>query len=406
VEKKKVDKKEITVLKKLLKEKEKEIQMFKDISTNVYSSDIAVALQQIADKISTITGCDDCLVYLHDLKNSEFVLKASKSDLTLKTIRSKLPKEIGEKAAAEKVPFEPPMSKFTEASLESAYRSVLCMPFTAGDHVLAVANILSWKKHSYNKSILSILTGVTNQMSIAINNALLFEDLKSKNKELETLSQISKTIVSGKYLEEILNLIVTLTADMMGSKICSVMLLDKNEQELKIIATQSLSEDYKSKPNIKVGQSVSGKAVLEKRPIAVADVTKEAGYTYKDIAKSEGLCSMLAVPMTFRSKAIGCINIYTTEEHKFTSENIRVLQSVANQAAIVIENMSLIKEAIAAKEALETRKTIERAKGLLMKKFNIAEDEAYKTIHKKSMDSRKSMKEVAEAILLTLEQEK
>ena len=79
---------------------------------------------------------------------------------------------------------------------------------------------------------------------------------------------------------------------------------------------------------------------------------------------------------------------------------------MANQAAIVIENMSLIKEAIAAKEALETRKTIERAKGLLMKKFNIAEDEAYKTIHKKSMDSRKSMKEVAEAILLTLEQEK
>src|SRR5437773_2776512 len=86
-------------------------------------------------------------------------------------------------------------------------------------------------------------------------------------RDLEFFWKISESVVSGRYLKEILQLIVTMTAEMMGSEICSILLLDEKRQELAIEATQALSEEYIHKPNIKLGESVSGRAVKERRPI-------------------------------------------------------------------------------------------------------------------------------------------
>ena len=230
--------------------------------------------------------------------------------------------------------------------------------------------------------------------------------LRQKAKQLEVLSKVSQTIVSNRYLKEILQLIVTMTAQVMNSKICSIMLLDEKRQELPIAATQSLSETYKNKPNLKVGQSISGKVVKKRGPITVLDVTKEPGYMYPEVAKKEGIVSMLSVPMMLKERVIGVINSYTSHKHKFSDEEIKILQAVANQAAVAIENTNLNQKILAAKEALEMRKVVEKAKGILMKELNISEDEAYKKIHKKSMDLRKPMKEVSEAIILSAEMKK
>ena len=73
---------------------------------------------------------------------------------------------------------------------------------------------------------------------------------------------------------------------------------------------------------------------------------------------------------------------------------------VANQAAVAIENTKLMEEAIKAKEALEARKLIERAKGILMRLNNLSEEAAHRLIHKKSMNSCRSMKEIAESVIL------
>jgi len=141
--------------------------------------------------------------------------------------------------------------------------------------------------------------------------------------------------------------------------------------------------------------------VLEKKPITVLNVTKEPGFVFPDVAKKEGIASLLSVPMLIKDRAIGVINCYTKSEHNFQKEEIDILQAVANQAAVAIENTHLSQEIFAAREALEARKTIERAKGILMRELGVSEDEAYKKIHKKSMDLRKTMKEIAEAIILT-----
>lgn len=221
------------------------------------------------------------------------------------------------------------------------------------------------------------------------------------NKQLKALSEISRAITSDFYLEDILKLIVTVTAQAMDSKICSLMLLDDKKQELTIRATQSVSEEYNKKKPLKVGEGIAGKVIKENKPRAVYNILQENEYKYKDIAKKEGIVSLLCVPLSVKGRSIGVINLYTSKSHKFTPQEINVLTAVANQAAMVIENTELMVKTKVIQEELETRKIVERAKGILIKERGISEDEAYRLLQKFSMDTRKNMRQIAEAIVLT-----
>jgi len=220
---------------------------------------------------------------------------------------------------------------------------------------------------------------------------------------IDTLSKISKAITSDLYLEDVLKLIVTLTANVMKAKICSLWLLDQNTQELKIRATQAMSEEYLKERSLKLGEGIVGLVAEEKKPMVIPNVLKDPKYKEKQLAKKEGLVSMLSVPMMVKNKAIGVINCYTTASYKFTKGDIDLLSAVANQAAVAIENTELLVKTKIIQEELEARKKVERAKGILMKEQNLSEEEAYNIIRKSSMDKRLHMKDIAEAIILTYE---
>ncbi|MBU3911435.1 MAG: GAF domain-containing protein [Candidatus Omnitrophica bacterium] len=217
---------------------------------------------------------------------------------------------------------------------------------------------------------------------------------------IEALTKISKAISSDLYLEDILKLIVTVTAEVMNSRICTLMLLDDKKQYLVIRATQSISEEYINKNPLKKGEGIVWKAADTNKPIVVPDVLKEPDYKYKDVAEKEGLVSLLCVPMAVKNRAIGVLNCYTSKPHKFSKTEINVLTSVANQAAIAIENTELIVKTRVIQEELETRKVVEKAKGILMREEGLTEVDAFRRIQKFSMDRRKPMKEVAEAIMM------
>ena len=228
---------------------------------------------------------------------------------------------------------------------------------------------------------------------------------KSSN-TIEAITKISKAISSDLYLEDILKLIVTVTAEVMNSRICSLMLLDEEKENLVIRATQSISEAYINKKPLARGEGIAWKAVEQNKPIAVLDVTKEPEYKYKDIAGKEGLVSLLCVSLAVKGRVIGVLNCYTSKPHKFTKTEINILTSVANQAAIAIENTDLLVKTKVIQEELETRKAVERAKGILMKNEGLLEGEAFRKIQKYSMDKRKPMREVAEAIIVANEMKK
>jgi len=161
-----------------------------------------------------------------------------------------------------------------------------------------------------------------------------------------------------------------------------------------------MSEEYLKERSLRLGEGVVGYVAQENRPMMIYNVLKEPRYKEKELARKEGLVSLLSVPMCVKDKVIGVINCYTSSPHKFTKSEIEVLTTVASQAAIAIENAGLIMKAKIIEDELISRKLVERAKGILMKEQHLSEEEAFRILQKKSMDLRKSMREIAEAVIL------
>jgi signal transduction protein with GAF and PtsI domain len=226
-------------------------------------------------------------------------------------------------------------------------------------------------------------------------------DIEASERHIEALTRISKAITSERYIEDVLRLVVTVTAKTMRSKICSLWLLDENENALQLRATQSISEDYLKERSLKIGEGIAGQVALTQEARSVLNVLDEPDYKEKELARNEGLVSMLSVPMVVKDRVVGVINCYTSEPHEFTETEKNVLTTVANAAAVAIENTELMVKTRVIQEELEARKLIERAKDLLMTRRGLSGADAYRWIQRRSMDVRKSMKEISEAIILT-----
>jgi two-component system, response regulator PdtaR len=221
-----------------------------------------------------------------------------------------------------------------------------------------------------------------------------------QKKKIEALEEVSRAIVSDLYLGDILKLIVLVTAEVMDSNICSLLLLNDKGDRLEIRATQAVSEAYLNKPSVKPGEGIAGLVAQGNKPIQVWDVKSDSRYVNKDIAEKEGLCSLLSVPMSVKGKVIGVLNCYTSTPREFTPDDVSLLTTVANQAAVAIENTELLVKTRIIQDELETRKLVERAKDIIARSQDISGDEAYRRMQRKSMNTRKSMREIAEAIIL------
>lgn len=228
-------------------------------------------------------------------------------------------------------------------------------------------------------------------------------DSHSFEKTIEALTLISEAITSDQYIEDVLRLIVIVTAEAMNSNVCSLWLLDEKTRSLTIRATQSIDSEYIKTRSVKVGEGVVGHVARENRPYSCFEVLKDPWYKEKDLARKMGLVSMLSVPMSVKDRVVGVINCYTSELHHFTETEMNLLTAVANQAAAAIYNTELIVKTQVIREELEVRKLIERARDVLMARRNLTGEEAYRWIQKRAMDTRKSRREVAEAILLAEE---
>ncbi len=226
------------------------------------------------------------------------------------------------------------------------------------------------------------------------------ETIASAESRIGALLTISRAITSEKYLEDILRLIVTVTAEVMGSKICSLMLIDE-DGKLHVKATQSISKEYNKKRILEIGKGVVGKVASENRPAIVRDVRKREDYLYPEMARKEGLVSLLSVPLAVKNRVIGVINCYTSRPHDFSDSEVTVLTTIANQAAIAIENTELLVRSRVIEEELESRKLIERAKDILVAEHGIGGDEAYRKMQQMSMNMRRPMRQIAEAIIIS-----
>lgn len=222
----------------------------------------------------------------------------------------------------------------------------------------------------------------------------------SLERQMEVLSEISKAITSDLYLDDILRLIVTLTAGVMDSKIVSLWLIEETEGCFKLRATQTISKEYLKERSLRWGEGVVGHVAQHKEPMQIYNVMEEPLYKEKEMARKEGLTSMVSVPMCVKDRVIGVLNCYGSSQRRFSDTEVWLLTTVANQAAVAIENTELMVKTRVIQEELEARKLVERAKEILMTRKGLSPEEAFRRIQRQSMNSRRSMREVAEAIIL------
>jgi two-component system, response regulator PdtaR len=229
-------------------------------------------------------------------------------------------------------------------------------------------------------------------------------DAKTYDEYIRALTDISKAITSELYLEDLLKLVVMVTAQAMGVTICSLWLIDEDENPpvIRLKATQAIAPEYIKDRSLNTNEGVVGYVVTHKQPLIIKDVLKNKRFKEKELARKLGLASMIGVPLKLKDeKVIGVLNCFTSTPYDFSDTEVNLLTAVANQAAVAILNTELMVKTRVIQEELEMRKTVERAKEILMKRRGMKIDEAYRWIQKRSMDSRKSIRSVAEAILLS-----
>ena len=229
---------------------------------------------------------------------------------------------------------------------------------------------------------------------------------KTYDKYIKALMDISRAITSDLYLEDLLKLIVMVTAKVTGVEICSLWLIDDDvtPKKIRLKATQAIEPEYVKDRALNMDEGVVGYVATHKYPLIVKNVLEEPRFKEKEMARKLGLVSMVGVPLQVKDQdVIGVLNCFTSEPHDFSETEINLITTVANQAAAAIMNTELMVKTKVIQEELETRKLVERAKEIVMRRQNIDGEKAYRWIQKRSMDSRKSLRQVAEAIMLSEE---
>ncbi len=223
---------------------------------------------------------------------------------------------------------------------------------------------------------------------------------------VKALMDISQAITSDLFLEDLFKLIVMVTAKVTGVEICSLWLVDDNSNPpcIRLKATQSFEPDYVKDRALRLHEGVVGYVLSTQRPYVIEDVKNNDKFKEKEMANSLGLVSMVSVPLQQKDgNVIGVLNCFTCQPHNFSETDINMLSAVANQAAVAIHNTELIIKTRVIERELQTRKQIDRSKEILMDRRGMNGEEAYRWIQKRSMDTRKSMLEIAEALILSEE---
>jgi GAF domain-containing protein len=381
--------------------------------SGIVSSDMPLEkmLDELIGLVVSVTTCDACLVYLLEPPD-EIVLCASQLPHTgeIGNIRLKIGEGVTGWVAKHQAvvalgsrSWADPRFKSFASLPEDTYEAFLSVPLISSGQVIGIINVHHKQPHDHQPEEVALLTYVAEQMGGAIGKARLSAQSVAALKKVELLAAVGQTISTEGYLDRILQVISEMVAETFDSPVCSIMIVDEDKQELSIRAARCSSPEFLQKLPVKIEDSLIGRVVRERKLVTVPDVAAEKSYKYPELARRTGLTSLLSVPLCAGQKVIGTLNIYTADRRSFTAEEIGFAKAVAGQAALAFENARLISETLEMKRELESRKVVERAKGILQHRRGITEEQAYLDLRSESRRLRRPMRDLAEAIVLAEE---
>jgi uroporphyrinogen-III synthase len=232
--------------------------------------------------------------------------------------------------------------------------------------------------------------------------------METATTQVSLLHRISSIVSSQLSLDEMLGEVVGLTVQVTACDACLVYLLEKETGEIVLRASQVPHAQDLGNLRLKAGEGITGWVAEHKSVVALPE-NASADKRFKRFSAlvEDTYEAFLSVPLVSGGEVLGVINVHHRQAHRHTPDEISLLTFVGEQMGVAISksvlaetNARLREETEEMKRQLETRKLVERAKGILQSRYKLTEEEAYLRLRNESRRLRRPMRDLAEAIIL------
>src|SRR5882724_1896698 len=219
-------------------------------------------------------------------------------------------------------------------------RSELAVPLIVKNKVIGVIDIESPQPNHFTEEHKRLLTLIASRMAVGIENARLYTRTTRQARTLLLLNEIARELTSILNLDELLKRIAELLSRLIDYQMFSILLVDTTGEKLQHRFSLRFQENIHLKHDVPIGEGVVVYAVQQKEAVLVPDVSKDPRY----ILLNPETRSELAVPLIYKEKVIGVLDLEHTRRGYFTEDHKRTLTTLAAQVAIAIENARLYEQ--------------------------------------------------------------
>ena len=200
--------------------------------------------------------------------------------------------------------------------------------------------------------------------------------------------------------DEALKDVVAFAALAVNCDSCLLYLLEGDELVLR--ASKNTHPEVVNHRKMKLGQGITGWVAAHREPVVVAhDAYRDPRVKLFNELQEDRFEALLSVPIVAGSRLVGVINLQSRVEHSYNKREVALIATLGFLVGAEIERARLQAENSKLQSKLEARAFIERAKGILQRDLGLSEDDAYRLIQRESQQRRKSMREIAEAVILS-----
>ena len=218
--------------------------------------------------------------------------------------------------------------------------------------------------------------------------------------EVDVLHDIASRITAGDSLHDVLERVLEFISWIAKFDSCFVYVLDGNELVLR--ASRNSHSEVLDRITLPLGHGITGWVAQHQQPVAVeSNAFGDPRFQAFHQLPGDRFEAFLSVPILSRGKVVGVINVQQREPYVFSQREIRLIATAGFLVGAEIEMARLENANSQLSEQLNTRKAVERAKGILQRDLQLSEEQAYLTLQSQSRQRRKPMREVAEAIVLS-----
>jgi uroporphyrinogen-III synthase len=218
--------------------------------------------------------------------------------------------------------------------------------------------------------------------------------------DIDFLHDISSRMAAADPLHQDLEQIIEFVSSVVKCDSCFVYL--REEDELVLKASKNPHEDEViDRLKLRVGQGITGWVAEHREPVAITQgASQDVRFKFFHELPEDSYEAFLSVPILSRGRVVGVINVQHKQAHTYTRRQIKLISTIGFLVGAEIEMARLEGANSQLLHQLETRKLVERAKGILQRDLGLDEEQAYLTLQRQSRQKRRSLKEIAEAVVL------